>query len=173
MDLSIWYSAAADKIASQLRRVPMLSEALPPGSDHAVHLAVVLEPFLGFILDGSKRIESRFSTVKVPPFRAVHEGDLLLLKEAAGPIVAATLATEVWCYGALTPSTRAELRDRFGCDLRDDVPGFWERRESARYATLIRLGPVATLPAPLDCPKTDRRGWVVLRARSHQLNLFG
>lgn len=172
MDLGLWYATAAEEIASQLGEVPGLGDALASARQHAVHLAVLVEPFLGFILDGSKRIESRFSTVKIPPFRAVREGDVLLLKEAAGPIVAATWATEVWCYGSLTAGSRAELRERFGRELRDDVPGFWEQRETARYATLIRLGPVATLPSPLDCPKTDRRGWVVLRERPQQLSLF-
>lgn len=173
MDLGAWYSAVTDEIASELRLARALSDVPTERGDHAVHLAVLVEPFLSFILDGSKRIESRFSTVKVPPFRAVHEGDLLLLKQAGGPIVAATSAAEVWCYGSLSSGVLATLRDRFGPDLRDDVPGFWEDRDGAQYATFIRLGRVAKLKAPLDCPKTDRRGWVILRARSHQLRLFG
>jgi hypothetical protein len=172
MDLGLWYDTAAEKIASQLAHMPMLSGTFSHGGDNAVHLAVLVEPFLGYILEGSKRVESRFSTVRTPPFRAVREGDLLLLKEAAGPIVAATFATEVWCYASLTARTRDDLRTRFGLDLRDDVPGFWEQRERARYATLIRLGEVATLNTPIDCPKTDRRGWVVLRERPRQLGLF-
>jgi hypothetical protein len=172
MDLGLWYDTSAGKIASQLGHASVLLDGGPPGEDKAVHLAVFVEPFLGFILDGSKRVESRFSTVRVPPFRSVREGDLLLIKEAAGPIVAATLAMEVWFYWPLTGHTRNDLRARFGRDLRDDVPGFWEQRDGAQYATLIRLGEIATLHTPIDCPKTDRRGWVVLRERSNQLSFF-
>lgn len=172
MDLTHWYSDASGAIAEQLGADPLIAAAAEPSAQCAVHLAVFIEPFLSFVLDGSKRVESRFSTVKVAPFRAIRGGDLVLLKEVAGPIVAATLAVEVWSFGALTPATRSELRTRFGPDLRDDVPGFWEQREEAQYATLIQLGSVARLPTPLACPKTDRRGWVVLRERPHQLSLF-
>jgi hypothetical protein len=172
MDLGLWYTTAVPAIAQRLDKAPELGDAFAPGGLHAVHLAVLVEPFLSFVLDGSKRIESRFSTVKVAPFGAVREGDVLLLKEAAGPIVAATLATAVWCFGSLTTRARADLRERFGRDLRDDVPGFWEQRERTRYATFIRLGEVATLATPLDCPKKDRRGWVVLRDHARQFSLF-
>lgn len=172
MDLGSWYAETADEIGSRLHGGPALGAALA-AADLAVHLAVLVEPFLGFVLDGSKRVESRFSAVRMPPFRAVDEGDVILLKAASGPVVAVTLASEVWCYGGLTAKARADLHERFGADLRDDVPGFWEHREAARFATLIRLGEVACLATPIPCPKTDRRGWVVLRERPNQLSLFG
>lgn len=173
MDLGEWYSSTASELCSQLWHSPAVVEALGAHRyDRAVHLAVMVEPFLSFVLDGSKSIESRFSSVKVPPFQSVESGDVVLLKQAAGPIVAATLALDVWSFNCLTPRVREDLRARFGRDLRDDVDDFWGQREAMSYATLIRLGPVAYLDDPLDCPKSDRRGWVVLRERSRQMGLF-
>ena len=175
VDLGAWYSAITDQIVSNLCLASSPTDAPPPRADHAVHLAVVVEPFLGFMLDGSKRIESRFSTVKVPPFRAVREGNLCFSRTPAAPSLRPRW--QVKCG--------ATARSRRECSpicvivsaliSETTFPGFWERRDGARYATFIRLGRVTKLRVPLDCPKTDRRGWVVFAstlasARSLRMN---
>ncbi|WP_438023419.1 ASCH domain-containing protein [Sorangium sp. So ce233] len=173
MDLTTWFETSAHEIAARLAHVPAVADGVMR-HDHprAVHLAVLVEPYLSLVLDGSKTIESRFASVRVPPYRSVEPGDLLLLKEASGPIVAASRACEVWFFRGVV-DMRAALHERFGSALRDDVPGFWEERQHAKYATLIRLDQVARLTTPLACPKSDRRGWVILRSREKQHNLFG
>lgn len=174
MDLPGWFVTAADAIAERLVHAPAVQIALAnqQSADRAVHLAVLVEPFLGFVLDGTKTIESRFSSVRASPYCDIEEGDVLLLKAASGPIVAASTVQEVWFFGSLTHRVRADIHQRFGADLRDDVPGFWEARRASTYATLMRLGEVAPLHAPVECPKNDRRGWVVLRGRPRQLSLL-
>lgn len=167
MDLTTWYGATADELAARLGHAPALA-ARPHG---AVHLAVLVEPFLSFVLDGSKTIESRFASTRVAPYRCVEPGDLVLLKRASGAIVAAARVGPVWFFRG-HPRLDVELHQLFGARLRDDVEGFWDDRRAARYATLIQLDQVAHLSEPLACPKADRRGWVVLQGQTQQLSLF-
>lgn len=132
------------------------------GSDVSLHLAVFVEPYLSYVLDGSKTVESRFSTRPIPPHGCVREGDVILLKPSGRPIVGWCRAGTVWSY-ELDPSSWEEIRDRFSPALRaqDD---FWETRQAAQYATLIRVEDVhEVVPTPID--KRDRRGWVVLADR--------
>src|SRR5271169_6453922 len=72
-----------------------------PGTDLppcAIHLAVFIEPFLGYVLDGTKTVESRFSINRCAPFGKVSQGDVLLLKRAGGPVVGITRVLAVWSY---------------------------------------------------------------------------
>src|SRR5947208_15176323 len=52
-----------------------------------IHLAVFVEPFLGYVLDGSKTVESRFSVNRCAPFGKVRQGDVALLKRPGAPVV--------------------------------------------------------------------------------------
>src|ERR1700731_133584 len=61
-----------------------------------LHLAVFVEPFLSFLLEGRKTIESRFSIHRRPPFECVRKGDIVLVKASGGPIVAVAEISDVW-----------------------------------------------------------------------------
>lgn len=132
------------------------------GSDEQVgiHLAIVLEPYLEFILDGSKSVESRFSRNGCAPFGRVSAGDVVLLKRSSGPLVGLCTVSDVWDY-RLTSAALAEIKDRFGSAICAQ-DGFWEDRRDAAFATLMRIEDTRPLP-DLTVPKRDRRGWVVLR----------
>lgn len=131
-----------------------------------IHLAILVEPFLTYVLDGRKTIESRFSLNKTPPFERVSAGDVVLLKRSSGPVVGVvnvkrtefiTLDVKTW------PRIRA-LSD----DLCADET-FWDARADKRYATLLHVGVVKALE-PMWIEKSDRRPWVVLRD-PHQTEL--
>ena len=125
-----------------------------------IHLAVVLEPYLEFILDGSKSVESRFSRNGCAPFGRVTAGDIVLLKRSSGPVVGLCVVSDVWDY-RLTTNTLSEIKNRFGPAI--CAPDrFWEDRRDAAFATLMRIQDARLLP-DLAVPKRDRRGWVVLR----------
>ena len=132
------------------------------GSDDeiGIHLAIMLEPYLEFILNGSKSVESRFSRNGCAPFGRVTAGDVVLLKRSSGPVVGLCTVSDVWDY-RLTPSTLVEIKDRFGPAICAQ-DGFWEDRREAAFATLMRIEGATPLP-DLFVPKRDRRGWVVLR----------
>lgn len=129
-----------------------------------LHLAILTEPYLRWVLCGRKTIESRFSVNRVPPYGVVNPGDFLILKRAAGPIIGLCEAADVEFF-ELDRSTRSRIRARYGSALCAEDPEFWKARERASYATLIHLGEVHRLP-PLACRKRDRRGWVVIPGAS-------
>ena len=52
-------------------------------SPFSVHLAILLEPYLQYILDGTKTVESRFSKNRIAPYNMVEPGDVVLLKKVA------------------------------------------------------------------------------------------
>lgn len=135
------------------------------GTDVALHLAVFVEPYLSYVLDGSKTVESRFSARPIPPHGRVRTGDVILMKPSGRPIVGWCRAGSVWSY-ELDPASWVEIRDRFSPALRAE-DGFWEERVAARFATLIQVQDVH-LVEPTPVAKRDRRGWVVLADRCEE-----
>jgi hypothetical protein len=135
-----------------------------PGSElprAGVHMAVFVEPYLGYVLDGSKSVESRFSATRCAPYGRVRAGDVLLLKRSGGPVVGLGLVKAVWSY-QLDPESWRVIRESFAAALRAQNPDFWESRRGAEYATLMSLERVRAV-GPIQWKKADRRGWVVLR----------
>jgi hypothetical protein len=126
-----------------------------------IHLAVFVEPFLGYVLDGSKTVESRFSVNRTPPYGKVCKGDAILLKQSGGPVVGIASVQTVWSYHLDVDSLRF-IRERFARALCVQDPGFWKQKASAAYATLMAIHQVLAVE---DIPweKRDRRGWVVVQ----------
>lgn len=131
----------------------------------SLHLAVLVEPYLQFLLDGQKTVESRFSVRSMPPYRCVEIGDIVLVKESGGPVVGAFKAAGVWYY-RLDPTSWCDVRREFAVALCAQ-DRFWEERSAASFATLVRVADVHRLP-PIAVPKRDRRGWVVLANRHRE-----
>jgi hypothetical protein len=144
-----------------------------PGSELptcGLHLAVFVEPFLGYVLDGSKSVESRFSINRSPPYGRVRSGDVLLLKQTSGPVVGVARVRTVWSY-RLDNSSLQLIRERFASALRIQDPDFWERKRTAAFATLMAIGDVFAIEH-VAWEKRDRRGWVVVQ-ESPTSTLFG
>ncbi|WP_159587933.1 ASCH domain-containing protein [Chelativorans xinjiangense] len=144
-----------------------LLDAARPKSRIGIHLAIFAEPFLSMVLSGEKTIESRFSRNRCAPYGEIADGDIILLKEVAGPICGIAFARNIWCY-YLGIESIDRIRHRFGVGIRADDE-FWSARADALYATLIELDAPASI-APVRCDKRDRRGWVSLRSRQMTLN---
>lgn len=139
-----------------------LNSARDPQSRVGLHLAVFSEPFLGLVLGRQKTIESRFSRVRCAPFGEVADGDVIFLKEVAGPICGLALVKQTWFYD-LTYESLDRIREQHNASICAD-PAYWESRRGAIYATLMEIGEAASI-VPLPCDKRDRRGWVPLRSR--------
>ena len=139
-----------------------LSDAADPMSRIGIHVAIFAEPFLSLVLSGRKTIESRFSRNRCAPYGEVGEGDIILVKEVAGPICGVALARRTWCYD-LTAETIERIKIQFGPGICADE-AFWASRADALYATLIELDAMVRI-APVRWDKRDRRGWVSLRSR--------
>ncbi len=63
-----------------------LADATRPRSQIGIHLAIFSEPYMSLVLSGEKTIESRFSRNRCAPYGEIGDGDIILLKEVAGPI---------------------------------------------------------------------------------------
>lgn len=153
-------------IARQLRRDPEWSEQAEllvdkKVTNRSIHLAVFVAPFLEHILSGKKTVESRFSTVRFPPYGRVSRGDLVLLKESGGPVVGICEVGAAWFY-RLNGESWKTIRREFAAALCAEDPEFWESREQAEFATLMYVSRAKRLQ-PVEWPKRDRRGWVVVR----------
>lgn len=140
------------------------------GGEASLHLAVLTEPFLGWLLDGSKSIESRFSRVRCAPYGMLAEGDVIAVKKPGGPVTGAFQAGQVSSY-QLTPRRVSELRERFADQIRAHDDEFWHRRADCMYATLIQVRHVRALPG-LAFLKRDRRGWAQLTHARTQLAML-
>ena len=125
-----------------------------------VHIAVFIEPFLGFLIEGRKTVESRFSLTRRAPFKQVAVGDLVLLKKSGGPIVGSCRVAQTWFY-VIDPASWKHIRTEFAQAICAQDPDFWSTRAGAKYATLLQIEDVRTFP-PRNFVKKDRRGWVVL-----------
>jgi len=123
-------------------------------------LAVFVEPYLELLLAGEKTIESRFSARPVAPYRKVSAGDVVLVKKAAGRIVAVFEVGDVWSFDVV-PGTVDAIRERFADGLCAQ-PGLWAKAATAHFATLMSVDRIRRI-LPLAIPKRDRRGWVVMR----------
>ena len=130
------------------------------GNPSGLHLGVFVEPFLQYVLEGKKTIESRFSRRPIAPYRSVSPGEVVLLKASGGPIVGVAQVDEVWNF-ELDPASWRRIRRDYADALCAQDPHFWVERSRARYATLMALGAVRRID-PFRFPKRDRRGWVCL-----------
>ena len=169
MDLGSWTGVAVREIRQSLQDDSYWSRKLHGAAGPMnVHLAILVEPFLGYLLDGTKTVESRFSTRQCAPFRRVETGDIVLLKSASGPVKGICEVSRTWFFD-LRSVPLGDIRTRFGEALCADA-AFWKARAHAEYATLLGVKAVRVVP-PLVCPKRDRRGWVVLANRRGQVQL--
>ena len=135
----------------------------------SIHLAIFVEPFLQYVLDGTKEIESRFSAVRCAPYRSVNKGDVVILKRTGGPVLGVGLVESAWFY-ELEPNSWQDIRDNYARALCALDPIFWEERKHASFATLMRIEQVQAI-RPIRVEKRDRRGWVVIKPASEQMLL--
>lgn len=135
-----------------------------------IHLGVFVEPYLEYIMEGKKTIESRFSVKRGVPYRRVGQGDVILLKRSGGPVIGVCLVSKCWFYD-LDPESWHELRKDYSDALCAQDPLFWKQRENASYATLMHITKVRQTN-PITIRKLDRRGWVIVKSFSKQTSLL-
>jgi hypothetical protein len=131
-----------------------------------LHLAILVDPFYTWLMDGTKTIESRFSRVQCAPYGTLAEGDIIAVKKTGGMVSGAFLAGHVRSY-QLTPQRVAQLRDKYADRICARDEEFWQQRTDCAYATLVDVTHIRPLPG-LAFPKKDRRGWVQLTRASAQ-----
>lgn len=106
------------------------------------------------ILNGSKKIESRWYSAKFRPWGAIRAGDMIYFKNTGEPVRLRAEANRIVQLSDLTPVKVARILARYGEDSgieRQSIPDFMEKFKNKRYCILIYLkNPVLTQPFEID-----------------------
>ena len=129
------------------------------------HLVILKKPYLDAILDGRKKIESRFTKTKSYAFGRVLPGDKLFLKLSSGPVCAAAAVAKVKNFQNLTPKQMTKIKQQYNHRLLGSDE-YWRDRSGCGYGFLVWLRDVKSI-RPIRICKKDWRGWVVLTEREN------
>jgi hypothetical protein len=127
-----------------------------------LHLAIFKEPYLRFVMEGRKTVETRFAKRRCPPFERVAKGDVIILKRAGGDVTGICLVERAWFYH-IDPQSLAAIREKFGSAICAIDESFWTDRNQAAVATILLITNVTPV-RKIAIGKRDRRGWVVFES---------
>ena len=125
------------------------------------HIAILKQQFFDMVLSGEKTIESRWSMVKVAPYKKVSVGDKILLKETGKDVTATANVKKVQFY-ELTPEIVEDIRIKYGKKIGTDKFEDWKSTLQKKYCTLIWLDEVTPV-APIKVKRSNGAGWIVLK----------
>ena len=124
------------------------------------HLVILKKPYLDMILDGRKRVESRFSKARRSAFGRVLVGDRLFLKVSSGPVCATARVAAVESFEDLTPRKIIELKQRYNRYILGSDE-YWRSKRDSKFGFLAWIEDVRQIE-PVRINKKDWRAWVVL-----------
>lgn len=75
-----------DEIINNLKKQLPISE-LNKLKGKNIHLGVFSYPYLTYMLEGKKTIESRFSKNKVAPYNQITDDDIVIIKKSSGDVL--------------------------------------------------------------------------------------
>ena len=127
----------------------------------ARHLAILDKEAAEAIFDGRKKIEGRFSQIKIAPFGKVSASDLVLMKLPGEKIVGQFLVDKVVSFDHPSTQDIDEIKKKYAKALA--LPNaFWLDHEKINYITLMFIKTVTKFIIEPQVKKKDLRGWVVL-----------
>jgi ASC-1-like (ASCH) protein len=124
------------------------------------HLVILKKPYLDAILDGRKRVESRFSKSNFYTLVGVTAGDKLFLKISSGPVCAVATVATVKNFENLTEEKMSEIKEQYDHLIGGDDK-YWQKKADCKFGFLVRLKDVRSIE-PVQIHKKDWRAWVVL-----------
>lgn len=127
----------------------------------ARHLAVFSPDAVKLIFDGAKKVEGRFSRIKIPPYLRVSAGDVVLIKIPGEAIVGQFSVDRVIYFDHPTTAEVEAIKKKYSREL--VLPkSFWLDHDRINYITLMFIKSVTKFLLPPQIPKRDLRPWVVL-----------
>jgi hypothetical protein len=126
------------------------------------HVAIVSRWAAGALLTGNKRIETRFSRRKRPPFGRVRPGDTVHFKRCGGELLGSAQVSFIKELTGLTPAGINRLRRRYAAQVAAPAT-YWKARRKCRFVVLIWVGALRSPPRRLRVPRQYGGGWLVLR----------
>lgn len=125
------------------------------------HLAVFDPDAVKLIFSGVKKIEGRFSKIKIPPYLKVSSGDIVLVKIPGEDIVGQFSVDRVVYFDHPTATEVDFIKKKYAAGLALSK-AFWLQREKINYVSLMFINNVTKFLIPPQIPKRDLRPWVVL-----------
>lgn len=108
------------------------------------------------ILDGRKKIESRWYSVRYKPWDSIGAGDIVYFKNSGEPVKIKAEVEKVLQFSDLNPKKVREILGKYGKDdglEKEKIPEFFERFKNKKYCILVFLKNVAEV-APFEIDKT-------------------
>jgi ASC-1-like (ASCH) protein len=94
------------------------------------------------ILNGKKKIESRWYKSKYPPWDRIRTGDVVYFKDSGEPVAIKSEVAKVIQFSNLTPQKVKELLEKYGDDdgiEKAEIPKFLKVFKNKKYGILIFL----------------------------------
>lgn len=120
------------------------------------------------ILDGRKKIESRWYSVKYPPWNNIQKGEMVFFKDSGRPVGLRAEVEKVFQFDNLTQDKVKNILDKYGKDdgiEKEKIPEFFERFKNKKYCMLIFLKNPITI-APFEIDKTGfgaMAAWIIVK----------
>lgn len=120
------------------------------------HLAIMKKSWglTDKILDGRKKIESRWYSLRCRPWEAIKEGEVVYFKDSGGPVRIKAEVSRVRQFADLAPRQVREILDEYGQDdgiEKEKISEFFERFKDKKYCILVFLkDPVKVEPFDVD-----------------------
>ena len=124
-----------------------------------IHLAILKKPYLDLILDGRKTVECRLTRIACAPYRRIHPGETVLLKQSAGPVRGRARVAAVHYFESLTPPDVRKIQRKYNHKILADED-YWHAKKDSRFGSLIELEAVTPLK-PYRIKSTGRQAWIV------------
>lgn len=124
--------------------------------DKMEHLAIMKKSWrlTDKILNGQKKIESRWYAAKCQPWDRIKKGETIYFKDSGEPVRIKAEVGEVKQYADLTPKLVKKIFNEYGEDIgieKRDIPAFIERFKDKRYGLLVFIkNPHAIEPFEID-----------------------
>jgi ASC-1-like (ASCH) protein len=129
-------------------------------NDYDIHIAILCEPYITYVLSGKKTIESRFSRNKSLPFNRVNKNDIVILKESGGDYLGLFEVNEVKQYSFRDNDEPLTVFSEYLNEL--CVDSDWiDSKKNSKYATLIFIKNVAEIK-PFNVAIKNRQAWLVI-----------
>lgn len=133
-----------------------------------IHLGVFNEPYLTYMLEDKKTIESRFSKKRIAPYNKISKDDIVIVKKSSSNVVAYFTIKDIIFYDlSITPIS--EIKAKYSQELcvNDD---FWELKKDSKYATLIFIDELIKLN-PFPIKKKGMQTWIKLKPEFDTLTI--
>lgn len=124
-----------------------------------IHLGIFSEPYLTYMLEGKKTIESRFSKNKIMPYNQITKDDIVIVKKSSGDVLAYFTIKDILFFDLNTTSIEA-IKTKYSKQLCVDET-FWISKKNSNYATLIIIDKLFKLK-PFHINKKGMQTWIIL-----------